>query len=69
MRAVVAVISQIIWKFLTIWLVRADAVSDARHRAEVRANDRINEADLGVGASDAANVKWLHEFREKHGNG
>jgi hypothetical protein len=68
MRAVLAVISQIVWKFLTLWLVRADAVSDAQRKAEVKSHDRINEADLGVGASDAANISWLHDFHAKHGD-
>lgn len=68
MRAALAVISQIVWKFLTLWLVRADAVADAKHKAEVKAHDRINDADLGVGASDAANIAWLRDFHDRHRN-
>lgn len=66
MRAVLAAVGQIVWKFLTLWLVRADAVSDAKRKAEVKSHDRINEADLGVGASDAANIAWLRDFHAKH---
>jgi len=68
MRAVLAAVGQIVWKFLTLWLVRADAVSDAKRKAEVKSHDRINEADLGVGASDAANIAWMHDFHAKHGD-
>jgi len=68
MKAVLAVISQIVWKFLTLWLVRADAVSDAQRKAEVKSHDRLNEADLGVGASDAANIAWMRDFHAKHGD-
>ena len=68
MRAAVAVIGQIVWKFLTLWLVRADAVADAKRKAEVKAHDRINEADLGIGASDADNVAWLRDFHARYRN-
>ena len=68
MRAAVAVISQIVWKFLTLWLVRADAVADAKHKAEVKAHDRINDADLGIGAADLDNQRWLRAFHDRHRN-
>jgi type VI protein secretion system component VasK len=35
---------------------------------EDAAHARINEADLGIGASDADNQRWLREFADKHGN-
>lgn len=35
-------------------------------RAETEAHRRMNEADLGIGASDAANVAWLRAFADKH---
>lgn len=68
MKAVVAIVSQIVWKFLTIWLIRADAVGDAKRKADAKANDRINDADIGIGAADCDNIKWLLEYRDKHGN-
>lgn len=68
MKAVIAIISQVVWKFLTLWLVRSDAVADAKRKAEVKAHDRINEADLGIGASDADNVAWLRDFHARHRN-
>ena len=49
--------------------------SDAKAKADLRdlkedmkANERINEADLGIGASDAERVERLREFAAKHGN-
>lgn len=68
MRAAVAVISQIVWKFLTLWLVRTDAVADAKRKAEVKAHDRINDADLGIGAADLDNQRWLRAFHDRHRN-
>lgn len=35
-------------------------------RADADAHRRINEADLGIGASDADNVRWLRDFHAKH---
>ncbi len=35
-------------------------------KAEAKAHERINEADLGIGASDDANMRWLREFHDKH---
>lgn len=35
-------------------------------KAEVKAHERINEADLGIGASDADNQRWLREFHERN---
>lgn len=68
MKAAVAIIGQIVWKFLTVWLIRADAVGDAKRKADAEANDRMNDADIGIGAADAANVAWMRDFHAKHGN-
>ena len=38
-----------------------------RLRKEDAAHDRINEADLGIGAADDANTQWMREFATKHG--
>lgn len=65
MKAVIAIVGQIVWKFLTVWLLRADAKADAL-RTDAKAQERMNEADLGIGASDAANVAWLRDFADKH---
>lgn len=35
-------------------------------KAEVKAHERINEADLGIGASDADNQRWLRDFHERN---
>ena len=50
---------------------RADAKAKADLRdlkEDMKANERINEADLGIGASDAERVERLREFAAKHGN-
>lgn len=66
MKAFTAIIGQIVWKFLTIWLIRADAVTDAKRKQDTKAHERMNDADLGIGAADAANIKWLKDFRRKN---
>jgi hypothetical protein len=35
-------------------------------RTDAKAQERMNEADLGIGASDAANVAWMRDFADKH---
>ena len=35
-------------------------------RADAKAQERMNDADLGIGASDAANVAWMRDFADKH---
>jgi hypothetical protein len=49
--------------------------SDAKAKADLRdlkedmkAHERINEANLGIGASDAERVERLREFAAKHGD-
>lgn len=42
------------------------ALSDAKDDA--RAHERMNDADLGIGASDAERIDRLREFAAKHGN-
>lgn len=49
---------------------RADAKAKADIKAmkeDMKAHERINEADLGVGASDAERIERLREFAAKHG--
>jgi len=49
---------------------RADAKAKADTKAmkeDLKAHERINEADLGIGASDAERVDRLREFAAKHG--
>ena len=43
--------------------------AEAQAKAERKAHERINEADLGVGASDAERIERLRGFAAKHGNG
>ena len=50
---------------------RSDAKAKAENKAmkeDLKAHERINEADLGIGASDAERVERLREFAAKHGN-
>jgi len=35
-------------------------------RADAKAQERMNEADIGVGATDEHNIKWLRDFHAKH---
>ncbi len=49
---------------------RSDAKAKAQSKAmkeDLKAHERINEADLGIGASDAERVERLREFAAKHG--
>ena len=46
---------------------RAAAKVDAL-KSDAKAHERMNHADLGIGASDSANIAWLREFHEKHRN-
>jgi hypothetical protein len=45
---------------------KTDAKVDAL-KSEVKAHERINEADLGSGASDIERIRRLREFAERHG--
>lgn len=48
---------------------RRDGQEEARTRAlkaDAKAQERMNEADLGIGASDADNMRWLQSFHDKH---
>lgn len=49
---------------------RSDAKAKADGKAmkeDMKAHERINEADLGIGATDDERVKRLREFAAKHG--
>lgn len=49
---------------------RADAKAKADTKAmkeDMKAHARINEADLGIGASDAERIERLRGFAAKHG--
>jgi hypothetical protein len=51
---------------------RSDAKAKADSKAmkeDIKAHERINEADLGVGATDSERIERLREFAAKHGNG
>lgn len=60
------------WLFgaAALWLAgtRSNAVRAEKRglQSEVGAHERINEADLGIGASDADNQRWLRDFHDKH---
>lgn len=50
---------------------RSDAKAKAETKAmkeDMKAHARINEADLGIGASDAERVDRLRDFAAKHGS-
>ena len=47
----------------------ANAKRDARDaKANEQAHGRMNDADLGIGATDSERVKRLRGFAAKHGN-
>lgn len=55
--------------------IYAKGSSDAKAKAQnaamkedLKAHERINEADLGVGASDAERINRLRGFAAKHGS-
>ncbi len=41
----------------------------AQAKAEAQAHERMNDADLGIGASDSERIDRLRDFATKHGNG
>jgi len=47
---------------------RADAAVKAA-KADQQAHERMNDADLGIGASDSERIDRLRDFAAKHGNG
>lgn len=50
---------------------RSDAKAKAENKAvkeDLKAHERINEANLGIRASDAERVERLREFAAKHGD-
>jgi hypothetical protein len=55
-----------------VWLAGRRSAAQAAKietlKQEDAAHARINEADLGIGATDGANREWLREFSDKHGN-
>lgn len=59
-KLLAAVISQIVWKFLTIWLVRADAKKDAAAAQYIDTRKRMDEADI-VGDDPDLARRWLSE--------
>lgn len=48
---------------------RQGAAQKARTDAlegDAKAQERMNEADIGIGAADGANIEWLRTFHDKH---
>ena len=45
---------------------KSDAKVDAL-KQEVKAHERMSDADTGVGASDSERIKRLHDFAGRHG--
>lgn len=44
---------------------RQEARSEAL-RGDIKRHEDMNDADLGIGASDADNIKWLRDFAERN---
>lgn len=49
------------------WRARGKAEQVASLKADVAAHERMNDADLGHGASDAERVERLSGFADRHG--
>ncbi|MGL5008610.1 MAG: hypothetical protein ACRC6I_01910 [Paracoccaceae bacterium] len=45
-----------------------DKINAERAEADAKAHERMNDADLGIGATDAERVDRLREFAAKHGD-
>jgi hypothetical protein len=71
-------IMSVLWKPIAailalagIWLGGRKSGKDAARvdalKSEVKAHERINEADTGIGASDADRIRRLHGFADRHG--
>ncbi len=42
--------------------------AEAQAKAEAQAHERMNDADLGIGATDSERIERLRDFAAKHGN-
>ncbi len=42
--------------------------AEAQAKAEAKAHERMNDADLGIGATDSERIERLRDFAAKHGN-
>jgi hypothetical protein len=61
--ALAAILAAAAWA----WRARGKAEQVDRLKADMKAHERMNDADLGHGASDAERVKRLREFADRHG--
>lgn len=66
----------IIAALLALLAIYSKGRSDAAHKAEkkamqadLKAHERINDADLGIGATDDQRIDRLREFAARHGTG
>jgi hypothetical protein len=44
---------------------RQDARADAL-RGDIKRHEAMNEADIGIGANDSDNIRWLRDFAERN---
>lgn len=44
---------------------RQEARTDAL-RGDAEAHERMNDAEIGIGATDSDNIKWLRDFAERN---
>jgi hypothetical protein len=42
--------------------------AEAKAKADAQAHERMNDADLGIGATDSERIERLRDFAAKHGN-
>jgi hypothetical protein len=61
--ALAAILAAAAWA----WRARGKAEQVDRLKEDIAAHARINEADLGAGASDAERISRLRDFADRHG--
>lgn len=57
---VMAIIGWLMWA-----LIRGGS-ERREYERDLEAHERMNDADLGIGATDADNVDWLRKFAKRH---
>jgi hypothetical protein len=61
--ALAAILAAAAWA----WRARGKAEQVDRLKADVAAHERMNDADLGAGATDQQRISRLREFADRHG--
>ncbi len=49
-----------------LWAVISGRSEQREQDRDLKKHERMNDADLGIGATDADNVDWLRKFAKRH---